>query len=233
MKNMFIYAYFVKEVIKSIPEKRRISKLKDPIMQKKESFLFAQRTCRRIFEKIGVTIDISGMDNVPYEKDVVFVSNHQGNFDILALLVSSPIPISFISKKELKKLPVISGWMELIDCVFIDRKKGKESILLLKRLFHNYHNQSAFVLFPEGTRSKSSTLNPFKKGGLKVALSTEVQVVPITIDGTYLIMEENQNKIKPAHVRVHFHPPMRQEKMSTDVFIEEIRGTIQGKLETF
>ncbi len=166
----------------------------------------AQKWAARVLTRTGSTIKITGIENIPQGEPVLFVSNHQGNFDIPILLANLPTPLGFVAKVELKKLPLVSRWMELLECVFIDRRDMRQSLRTITQAIGILKSGHSMVIFPEGTRSKGNEIGTFKPGSLKMAARAGVPIVPITIKGSYKIMESNQNRIKPAIVEVIISP---------------------------
>lgn len=156
----------------------------------------------------GVTVVITGKEKIPAEGSVLFVSNHQGNFDIPILLGYIDKPKAFIAKIELLKLPLIPNWMNHLKCIFMDRLDLRQSLKAIDQAASNLKAGYSMVIFPEGTRSKSETLGEFKPGSLKLALKAAVPIVPITIRGSYKIMEKNGFIIKPATVEIVISDPI-------------------------
>lgn len=150
----------------------------------------------------GTKVEIVGQENVPKEGPVLFVSNHQSNFDIPVLLGCIDKPKGFLAKVELSKIPVINSWMHKMKCVFIDRQDIRQSLKAINECVEVLKSGQSVVIFPEGTRSKGPEMGIFKKGSLRPVEKTDVPVIPITIMGTYKIMEANNSKIRPARVRV-------------------------------
>ncbi|WP_138207742.1 lysophospholipid acyltransferase family protein [Haloimpatiens lingqiaonensis] len=183
---------------------------------------------------VGVKLQVKGKENIP-EGTCLFVSNHQGNLDIPCIIAGINRPMGFIAKKELIKVPVISTWMKAIHCVFMDRQNVRESLKSIQEgagLLKSGHNM---VIFPEGTRSKSSLVGEFKKGSMKLATKAEVMVVPVTIDGTYKAWEGNGGKgLIPADVTITIHKgidikELDKEKKTT--LAEEVREIIISGIE--
>lgn len=162
----------------------------------------AKKWAHSLVKLAGVTVVTSGEENIPSEGSVLFVSNHQGNFDIPILLGYIDKPKAFIAKIELLKLPLIRTWMTHLKCVFMDRSDIRQSLKAINQAADHLKEGYSMVIFPEGTRSKSETLGEFKPGSLKLALKAGVPIVPIAIRGSYKIMEQNGFIIKPAHVEI-------------------------------
>ncbi|WP_203248853.1 lysophospholipid acyltransferase family protein [Sporosarcina beigongshangi] len=163
-----------------------------------------------ILKRTGSTISITGTEHLPVGP-VLLISNHEGNFDIPVLINSIPKPFGFISKVEVKKLPIINDWMDEMNCVFIDRSDRRGAMNVLKDSIQKLRDGHTIIIFPEGTRSKGAGIQEFKSGFAKIAQDAGVPVVPIALHGTSAIMEKNNNKIRPAHIQVKILPPIEVE----------------------
>lgn len=161
-----------------------------------------------IMKVSGAKVNIVGLDNIPKDKTILFISNHQSNFDIPLLLSSIDIPKGFIAKKELANWPFISTWMKYMNCIFMDRdnlRKSAESIVEGINLLKSGYSM---IIFPEGTRSKGKPVDEFKGGSFKLATKSKCPIVPLTINGTYKLLEANNNMIKGADIELIVHPPI-------------------------
>ena len=163
----------------------------------------------------GAKINITGIDNVPKDRAVLFVSNHQSDFDIPVFLHCIPGSKAFVAKKELRKVPLLGYWMKMIGCLFIDRKDIKQSVGVIMETAEKLKNGRNMVIFPEGTRSKGGPVKEFKAGSFKPAIKAGVPIVPVTLDGTYKVIEgEPKYIITPAEVNVVIHPPIETSQLS-------------------
>jgi 1-acyl-sn-glycerol-3-phosphate acyltransferase len=163
---------------------------------------------RSLVRLSGSKITVSGEENIPKDTAVLFVSNHQGNFDIPILLGYIQKPKAFISKIEVKKMPFIGTWMEQLNCLFMDRKNVRQSVKAINEGARLLQNGTSLVIFPEGTRSKGDGMAEFKTGSFKLATKSGVPITPVTINGSYKIMELQGFWIKPAEVHIVVHPPI-------------------------
>lgn len=170
----------------------------------------------RLMRLAGLTVTVEGRENIP-GTPCVFVSNHQGYFDIPLLLCYLDRPYGMVAKDTIEKLPLIRDWMRLMGCVFIDRSNARQSVAALgvaaKGLTE--HGRS-FIIFPEGTRDRGGELLEFKNGAFRVALKSGVPIVPICIDGSWRAMEAQGGWIKPAAVRVTILPPVATDGISRE-----------------
>lgn len=178
----------------------------------------------------GANINIYGAENIPLDRNVVFISNHQSDFDIAIFMALIPKDKAFVAKNELKKVPVLNKWMELMGCVFLDRGNIRQSSDALKQATQNVRNGASMVIFPEGTRSKCNTMGEFKRGSFKLATRTNTPIIPITIDGSYKLKEQNKGIIKPANVNVYIHKLVKSDKNTAELS-KEVAEIIQSKLK--
>ncbi|MBU7006854.1 lysophospholipid acyltransferase family protein [Phosphitispora fastidiosa] len=171
---------------------------------------------RILLSAAAVKVEIQGLENVPAEGSVVFVGNHQSNFDIFVLLGCINKSKSFLAKVELAKIPIVHSWMQKMKCVFIDRGNMRQSIKAIQRCIEVIKEGQSMVIFPEGTRSKGPDMGEFKKGSLRVAEKSGAPVVPVAISGTYRIMEANNGRISPVAVTVKIAPPIIYDSLSKE-----------------
>lgn len=178
--------------------------------QKKSQEKFLQRVTRAwarlMIAVAGGRVEVTGLENLPREQGVLFVSNHQGAFDIPLLIGFVPVLKGFVSKKENFRLPIVSTWMRLLGCIVIDRGDLRQSAAAIARGIADLRAGRSLVIFPEGTRSKSGQLRRFKEGSFKLATRSGAVIVPLTIDGSYRLLESNRGRIRPGLIRLTIHP---------------------------
>jgi 1-acyl-sn-glycerol-3-phosphate acyltransferase len=214
VRTVIWFAYFWYRLIITYPALLKAKKLyKNGQTNEMEQLIFktAEKWAYSLVKLTGSSIEVRGRENLPESGPFVIVSNHQGNFDIPILLGFLNRPIGFISKIEVKKLPIVRDWMVYMNCVFLDRQDRRQAIKAINQGAENIKKGTSIVIFPEGTRSKGMEMNPFKSGSFKLAQKAEATIVPIAINGSYKIMEKNGNRIKPASVTVTILPNIQPE----------------------
>lgn len=157
-----------------------------------------------------------GLENIPKNQTVLFVSNHQSNFDIPLLMGAIDIPKGFIAKKELEKWPIISTWMKYLNCIFMDRDNLRKSAQSIVEGINLLKGGYSMVIFPEGTRSKGKPVEEFKAGSFKLATKSKCPIIPLTINGTYKLLEGNNNRVKGASIELVIHPPIYVSSLNKD-----------------
>lgn len=188
---------------------------------------------RKLIELSGSEVEVVGEENLPKDETVLFVSNHQGNFDIPLLLGYIDKPKAFMAKKEMEKMPMVSTWMKYMQCVFMDRDNPRESLKAIKQGSEKLKEGYSMVIFPEGTRSEDGQLKDFKQGAFKLATKSKVPIVPVTISGSNRIMEKGSIKINPAKVKLVIAEPVymtEEYEKDTKLLSEKIKAVIEGNL---
>src|SRR6056297_1852671 len=158
---------------------------------------------------------VHGIDKLPTGGNLCFVANHQSAYDIPLIMAVIPRNIGFIAKKELTLFPIVSTWMRAMHCVFIDRKSPRKAVKQLEQGVESLKKGHSMVIFPEGTRSRSSKMGSFHTGSLKIAFRSESTIVPVTIKDTYTLREEH-DRITPGKVEVFIHEPVSTVGLSSE-----------------
>ncbi len=153
-------------------------------------------------------VNTIGLDKIPADaRRICIVSNHQSFFDIPLLVGYLPIWAGFIAKEELRRVPLLSQWMSSMECVYIRRGSARSSIKMILDGVKKIESGCPLIIFPEGTRSRSNNVNSFKTGSLKLATRSKSLLVPVTIQNTYQLWEED-NRVKPTDVYLVIHDPI-------------------------
>ncbi len=197
--------------------------------KQKENYIYkiVSKWSRFILKRAGAKVTVIGKENIPKDKTVLFVSNHQSNFDIPLLLGYIDVPKGFIAKKELENWPFISTWMKYIHCIFMDRSNIRKSAEAIVDSINLLKNNYSMVIFPEGTRSKGEPIAEFKAGSFKPALKSKCPIVPVTINGTYKLLEANNNKIKSADIELVIHKPIYVDALNKEE-IDSLHDAVQS-----
>lgn len=184
--------------------------------QRRLAHVVSYNWARSLVVASGAEVRLTGMEKVPQEGAVLFVSNHQSNFDFAILMGLINKPKGFVAKIELSKIPVVSPWMRNVGCVFMDRNDIRQSLKVMNEAVEIIKSGQSMVIFPEGTRSRSDKIAEFKKGGLRLAGKAGVPIVPVTLSGTYRVVEANKGIIKPVAVKVVISEPIYYETLSKE-----------------
>lgn len=236
LRTIYWYTHFAITVLWKTFDLYKLKKLKPIISERDFDIITEDITAKWAQAQIkasGAKADIHGLENIPKDEAVLFVSNHQGNFDIAFFMADIRKPKGFIAKTEVLKIPLLREWMENIHCLFINRNDIKQSAQTIMAGIELLKNGRSLVVFPEGTRSKGGPIGDFKSGSFKLATKSNAKIIPVTIDGSYRVMEANNNKIKPALVKITIHPPIDTKSLSKDeqsALPETVKSIIQTAL---
>ena len=232
-RSIFWYICFAFSLIWHTPQ-LFLAKRKSKSMKPRDFDIYIHKLASRWalgnVRRSGSRFHISGLENIPRNESVVFVSNHQGNFDIAVFLAYLPIPHGYVSKIEILKIPLLRSWMKNLRCIFIDRKNIRQTAGAFVKGIKILQNGHSLVLFPEGTRSKSEIMGEFKPASFKLATKAGVSIVPVSINGTFRIMEANRGLIKPTDVYVKFHPAISTDVDDLSSLPERVREIIREGL---
>lgn len=192
---------------------RKLTKLgkQDPDQMEEESLRIVRGMFVKILKMAGVEVVIRGYENIPQDRPVLYVGNHRSYFDILVGYTTVPGRVGFIAKKEMKKIPQLSGWMINVNCLFLDRKNIKEGLKTILAGVEKIKRGVSVWIFPEGTRNRNKDpkdLLPFKEGSLKIAEKSGCPVIPVAITGTADIFETHIPRITPGKVTIEFGEPI-------------------------
>ncbi|KAB0667233.1 1-acyl-sn-glycerol-3-phosphate acyltransferase [Oryzomonas japonica] len=183
----------------------------------------------------GVRVTVSGSEHLP-AGPVIFMSNHQSNFDILALLAAMPRQIYWIAKKELFDIPVFGPSMRRGGYIPLDRGDGRKALKSMDNAAAIIREGKSVVMFPEGTRSLTRELLPFKRGGFILARKAGVPVVPVTINGSGRINPAGLIRLSSGAIDIVLHPPLVlppdiSKSEAETALMERTRSTIVSALE--
>lgn len=176
-----------------------------------------------------ITIDAHGVENIPKMDGFIFYPNHQGLYDVLAILDVCPRPFSVVMKKELQNIPFLKQVFACMKAYAIDREDVKQSMGVIIQVTKEVKAGRNFLIFAEGTRSKKGNqLLDFKGGSFKAATKAKCPIVPVALIDSYKSFDTNS--IKPLTVQVHFLEPMLYEEYK-DMKTTEIAAEVKHRIE--
>jgi len=161
---------------------------------------------RRMLSICGVELTAIGAEEVNRDQPIIFMSNHQSIIDILALVATIPTSFRFVAKQELRKIPFFGWAMAVGGHIFIDRFNHEKALGSLQVAGARIRSGTNVILFPEGTRSPSGALAPFKKGGFHLAIEAQMPIVPVSCSGTRGILAKKSLRIYPGPATIVYGP---------------------------
>lgn len=164
---------------------------------------------------VGIRYRVAGVEHVEGRRASVYCVNHTSNLEppivYLALRAAHP-KLRILYKAELQKLPLLPAAFGVAGFVPIDRRNRKQSRAAIDAAAAALREGFSFLVFPEGTRSRSGDLLPFKKGGFVMAIRGGAAVVPLTILGAGDAMRRGSPIIRPVTVSVRIGPPIEPRR---------------------
>lgn len=139
---------------------------------------------QHLLEQAGLTLEVSGRENLTPGEGYVVMSNHQSHYDIPVLFHALRIPMRMVAKKEIFQIPFMSRAMRAAGFVEVDRQNRESAVQTLSQAGERFRGSMSIWIAPEGTRSRTGRLGSFKKGGFHLAIQTGMRILPVTIDGT-------------------------------------------------
>lgn len=177
----------------------------------------------------NITIDAYGAENIPEEDGFIFFPNHQGMYDVLAIMDACPRPFSVVAKKEVEKVQGLKQVFACMRALFIDREDLRQSMKVIQEVTTQVKQGRNYVIFAEGTRSrKQNQLLDFKGGSFKSAVKAKCPIVPVALIDAYKGFDTNS--IKPITVQIHFLPPVLYEEYK-DLKTTEIAQMVKEKIQ--
>ncbi len=162
---------------------------------------------RDILRAAGTPVVAEGLENIPRDRPVIYASNHSSMFDIWALFATLPGSVRFVAKRELFKIPLLGSAMLAVGHIPIDRAARKKAFEAYDEAARTIQRgTSSIVVFPEGTRSRTGELLPFKNAPFGLAIAAHVPVVPVYLHHTFEILPKGAWRLRPRPIRLLVAP---------------------------
>ena len=181
----------------------------------------------------GIRTRVTGREHLPAGRAMVFCSNHESNIDPPILFQALHPRLHVLFKQELTKLPLLGRAFQIGGFVPIDRASREQSVAAIDRAAESLRQGNSFLTFPEGTRSRTGALLPFKRGPFLMALKAQVPVVPVAIQGGVASMQKGSPIVRPARVSVRIGAPVETRGMDLsdrEKLAEIVRARVQELL---
>ena len=164
----------------------------------------------------GADISYIGRENVPKDRAVLYVGNHNSYFDILLTYSQCPGLTGYVAKSEMLRYPLLRDWMKRLYCVFLDRIDLRAGMQMILTCIDYIKNGISICIFPEGTRSKDGQMQPFHEGSLKMAAKTGCPIIPMAISNSAQIFENHMPFVRPCKVIVEYGAPVYPKELSKE-----------------
>jgi 1-acyl-sn-glycerol-3-phosphate acyltransferase len=195
-------------------------------------WIAARPWIRGILKIFGVTLEASGHENLEPGRNYVVMANHRSQLDPVAMGVAVlPRQTRWVAKKELRRVPILGKALDLTGQIFIDRGDTSSAVEALRR--HAGDRDALICFFPEGHRSSTRSMLPFKKGAAAFAISSKMPVLPMAVSGSERCIPNHSVISTPGTIRVRMGKPIDTTGMTEDdrgALTERVRQEIQAML---
>jgi len=197
-------------------------------MRRAMAYKYNRLTAWWLYKVAGAKFVIKGLDNVPTDTNFLLVSNHRSMLDIPLVMLQFKKPLIFIGKDAIRKWPFIGWWLDAMDGLFINRTNPKEGLKTILTAIDRINAGESCIIYPEGTRTKTKEIQPFKQGSLKLASKTGVPVIPMAVLGTDDVFENNHVNLRPETVYLTIGKPIylselsKEDQLRSASYVQEI-----------
>jgi 1-acyl-sn-glycerol-3-phosphate acyltransferase len=188
------------------------------------------------FRIVGIRYVVDGAEHI-LDRAAVYCVNHSSNVEppLLYAVLERVLPrLLILYKAELHNIPILAWGFDFVGFVPIQRGNREQSSKAIDRAVERLGAGFSFLVFPEGTRSRTGELLPFKKGAFVMALRAQAPIVPVAIAGARESMRKGSPIIHPVTVRVRFGPPIETHGLGIDArdgLIHSVRAEIGQMLD--
>ena len=182
----------------------------------------------------GVRLTVKGRENIIKDQAALYVYNHRGFYDVLAGYSTAPCPTSFVAKKEIEKVPMVSRWMKYMHCLFLDREDIRQGMQTIMEGIELLKNGTSVYIAPEGTRNKSDEILEFHDASFKLAEKSKCPIIPVALNNTDAVFEQHLPWIRSAHVIIEYGEPIYMEQINREerkAIGKTVREILQKKVD--
>jgi len=164
----------------------------------------------------GARLQVEGRERIDPSQACFFAANHQSWIDIPGLFAALPMPVLFLAKRELARVPFMGRYIEKMGMVFVDRSDRRQAVHTVGRATARLREGWSIVSFPEGTRTPDGRLQRFKTAAFAAAVEAGVPVVPVGIEGAVRVLPRGPLKVRPGLVRIAIGEPIATAGLTRD-----------------
>ena len=178
----------------------------------------------------NVNLVVSGIENIPAPgSGFMMYGNHQGLFDVVAIAATCPTPLGVVLKKELKGLPLVQQVVDCTKSFYMDREDVRQSLTVIQNVTAEVANGRNYIIFPEGTRSKTgNSMGVFHGGSFRCALKAKCPIVPLALIDSFKALDQKGSA--PLTVQIHYLEPIPYEEFS-GMKPTEVADMVKARIE--
>lgn len=179
-----------------------------------------------------VKVSVRGRENIDKRTSYVFVANHQGAYDIFSIYGYLGHNFRWMMKKGLMKIPVVGASCLVAGHIFVDNSSASAIRRTMEKAEKSLRGGMSLVVFPEGSRTFTGKIGPFRKGAYQLAMEFGLPVVPVTIDGAFEVMPRTAFAPHWGTIRLTIHKPIdppvdeADRKRVIDASYEAVRSAL-------
>ena len=177
----------------------------------------------------NIDLKVTGLENIPTQGGCMFYGNHQGMFDVVAIAATCPRPMGAVYKKELRDTPLLKQIYACTKSFAMDREDVRQSLTVIQAVTKEVQEGRAYVIFPEGTRSrKGNEMNPFHGGSFRCALKAKCPIVPMAFIDSFKVLDQKGSA--PVRVQLHYLEPIAYEDFK-DLKTTELADLVKVRIQ--
>ena len=200
-----------------------------------EMFRHIQRILQLAAKAGNVTVEVHGRENILAESGFIMYGNHQGMFDVMAIVADMHHPMSAVFKTELKDIPLIREIAACLKGLPMDRDDVRQSLEVIRTVTKEIQAGRNYIIYPEGTRSKNgNVMGEFHHGSFRCATTAKCPVLPVCVIDTHKVLDQKGSK--PITVQMHYLKPIMPEEykgMKTNQLADLVKSRIQECLDEY
>ncbi|MFZ0962646.1 MAG: lysophospholipid acyltransferase family protein [Terriglobia bacterium] len=196
-----------------------------------------QHACARtwswlILKTSGIRVRVEGLEHVNPAAATIYCVNHQSALDIPVLFVNLPAQFRFVAKRSLFLLPFLGWHLRRSGHIPVDRDRPQQALKSMKKVAQEIREGKSVLLFPEGHRSRTGQLQPFKAGSFYIAILAGVPIVPITVNGTSHVLKPDTYHVRAGQTEMIVHPAISTQGLTlhdVEALSQKVREVIASR----
>ena len=177
----------------------------------------------------NVDVQVHGAENIPQKNGFIIYGNHQGLFDVVALVVSCETPLAAVFKKELSDIPLLREIIACTKSFALDRENVRQSLEVIQNVTAEVNKGRNYVIFPEGTRSKNGNeMLEFHGGSFKSAIKAKCPILPVAFIDSFKVLDQKGSA--PVTMQLHYLEPIPYEEYQGMKAVD-VAALVRGRIE--
>ena len=194
-----------------------------------EKYKHIRYILKHVCKSGNIDLQVRGLENIPEQDGFLMCGNHQGIFDIVAIVDSFERPLAAVLKKELNDIPFLKQIVQCTHSYPMDREDVRQSMKVIQSVTKDLQDGRNMIIFPEGTRSKDgNNMGEFHAGTFKCAMKSKVPIVPFALIDSYKVLD--QDGCDPLKVQLHYLEPIYYEEYK-DLKSNEIAALVKERIQ--